>query len=162
MATALELISHSPKETQQIGRVLGKGASPGDIFLLMGPLGAGKTCLTQGIAWGVGVHEYARSPTFVLMARYKGRFPMHHIDLFRIDDPLEAQDLGMEEYLGGEGVCVVEWADRTVDLFPPESLWIQLEYGDGERERHISIQAKGGHYHSLLKSLRKTYKADGS
>ena len=151
--------------TREVGRILGQHARPGDIFLLTGPLGAGKTCLTQGIAWGLGVEGYARSPTFVIVTRYMGRLTLHHIDLFRIQDAQEAWDLGMEEYLSGEGVCVVEWADRASEIFPPESTWIALEYGDrhspdsgndGEEtmERLITINAPDGRYEGLLEALK--------
>jgi tRNA threonylcarbamoyladenosine biosynthesis protein TsaE len=128
MSSTLRILSHSPEETQEVGRIIGAQARQGDIFLLTGPLGAGKTCLTQGIAWGLGVTEYARSPTFVLMTRYRGRLPLYHVDLYRINDPLEAWDLGLEEQLFGDGVCVVEWADRAREIFPENSLWIALDY----------------------------------
>ena len=138
-----------------MGRLLGQVAQTGDIFLLTGALGAGKTCLTQGIAWGLGVEGYARSPTFVIITRYRGRLVLHHIDLFRIQDPLEAWDLGLEEYLSGEDVCVVEWADRAAEVFPQESTWIALEYGTKETERVISINVKDEAHMSLLRSLKQ-------
>jgi tRNA threonylcarbamoyladenosine biosynthesis protein TsaE len=124
----LKIQTNTPEETQQVGRIIGQQAWPGDIYLLTGPLGAGKTCLTQGIAWGLGVIGYARSPTFVLMTRYQGRFTLHHLDLYRIKDPLEAWDLGLDEQLSGDGVCVVEWADRAEEVFPEDALWIALDY----------------------------------
>ena len=141
MSLALELVSHSAEDTQDIGRALGECAREGDIFLLTGPLGAGKTCLTQGIAWGLGVREYARSPTFVLMTRYVGRLTVHHMDLFRIDGYDEAWDLGLDEYLSGSDVCIVEWADRAAAMFPSESTWIALDYGSEDNERSISVRA---------------------
>ena len=109
-----------------MGRHLGRNAVAGDIFLLTGPLGAGKTCLTQGIAWGLDVPGYARSPTFVLVTRHVGRMTLHHMDLFRIESPEEAWDLGMEELLSysgpSDGVCVIEWADKFPELFPENSV----------------------------------------
>ncbi len=107
---------------------MGELAQPGDIYLLTGPLGAGKTCLTQGIARGLEVSGYVRSPTFVLMSRYRGRLPLYHVDLYRLGGPEEAWDLGLDEQLFGGGVCVVEWADRASDLFPEEGLWVGLDY----------------------------------
>jgi tRNA threonylcarbamoyladenosine biosynthesis protein TsaE len=124
----IRILTRSPEETQQVGRIMGEEARPGDIYLLTGPLGAGKTCLTQGIAWGLGVLQHARSPTFVLMTRYQGRLSLHHLDLYRISGPLEAWDLGVEEQLGGDGVCVVEWADRAEEIFPEDALWVGLDY----------------------------------
>lgn len=155
---ALEMASRSPEETQRIGRLLGNKAQPGDVFLLTGPLGAGKTCLAQGIAWGLGVQEYARSPTFVLVTRYQGRLTIHHVDLFRIDGSLEAQDLGLEEHLGGEGVCMVEWADKAPELFPQESLWIDLRYGNAQSERRMRLHTRGTRHQDLLKGLRDSEK----
>lgn len=124
----LQIRTSNPEETQDVGRIIGQQSRPGDIYLLAGPLGAGKTCLTQGIAWGLEVPGYARSPTFVLMTRYQGRLTLHHLDLYRINDPLEAWDLGLDEQLLGDGVCVVEWADRAEEIFPENALWISLDY----------------------------------
>ena len=151
----MHLTSSSPERTQEVGRLLGEGAEPGDAFLLTGPLGAGKTCLTQGIAWGLGVEGYARSPTFVMVTQYRGRLTMHHIDLFRIQDLEEALDLGLEEYLAGECVCVVEWADRASSIFPEDSLWIALEYGAEETERLITVSAKNGLSGPRLEQLKE-------
>ena len=115
--------------TRKVGETIGQGAEAGDIFLLTGPLGAGKTCLTQGIARGLGVPGYARSPTFVLVTRYQGRLTIHHADLYRIDNPAEAWDLGLEDVTSaGEEVLIVEWADRAPDIFPDHALWIALDY----------------------------------
>ena len=163
MLTCLRLVTHGPGETQEAGRILGRLARAGDLFLLTGPLGAGKTCLTQGIAWGLGVEGYARSPTFVIAARYKGRLTVHHIDLFRVQDPLEAWDLGLEEYLDDDAVCVVEWADRAASLFPSTALWISLDYGVGEQDRTIAVAHKGGVREDLLGGLEDVFKDwDGS
>lgn len=128
MPTILSIQTSSPEVTQQVGRIIGEQAQPGDIYLLTGPLGAGKTCLTQGIAWGLGVVGHPRSPTFVLMTRYQGRLTLHHMDLYRISDPLEAWDLGLEEYLSSDGVCVIEWASQAEELFAEDALWINLDY----------------------------------
>ena len=133
--------TRSPEETRDIGRLLGELCRPGDIFLLTGPLGAGKTCLTQGIAMGLEAPGYARSPTFTLMSRHQGRLTLFHVDLYRLGGPEEVWDLGIEEQLFGDGVCVVEWADRAPDLFPAESVGLSLDYGDGEDERVISFRS---------------------
>ena len=117
--------------TRRLGQLIGEAARPGDVYLLTGPLGAGKTCLTQGIARGLGVDGYARSPTFVLATRYRGRLTLHHADLYRIDHPAEAWDLGLEDVMSaGEDVLVVEWADRAAAIFPAAALWIALDYAD--------------------------------
>ena len=114
-ALCLTLSSYGPEETQAIGRILGRSAEPGDVFLLVGDLGAGKTCLTQGILFGLGSEEFARSPTFVLVSQYPGRLTMYHMDLYRLDTFAEVLDLGLDEYLFGDGVSVVEWADKAAE-----------------------------------------------
>ncbi len=153
MAEQLHIRTESPEETQALGRLLGERAQPGDVFLLTGPLGAGKTCLTQGIAWGLGVVEYARSPTFVIMTRYRGRLTLYHFDLYRIDDPLETWDLGLDEQLFGDGACVVEWADRAEEIFPPDCLWLDLDYAEAGDGRTITITDAPPRYQSMLNSL---------
>ena len=120
-AYRFETTTRSPEDTQRIGRALGAHAGPGHIYLLLGELGAGKTCFAQGVLWGLGVDEYARSPSFVLVAQYQGRLTMYHIDLYRLDTADEVYDLGLEEYLCGDGVCVVEWADRASSLLSQDT-----------------------------------------
>ena len=133
MSDTVTIHTDSAEETRQIGRIIGENASPGDVYLLTGPLGAGKTCLTQGIALGLGVDGYARSPTFVLLTRYRGRLTLQHADLYRIDHPAEAWDLGLEDIMSaGDDVLIVEWADRAADIFPEDALWIDLDYAIDE------------------------------
>jgi tRNA threonylcarbamoyladenosine biosynthesis protein TsaE len=160
MTPALTICTSTPEETQAVGRAIGQQAQAGDIFLLTGPLGAGKTCLTQGIAWGLGVTGYTRSPTFVLMTRHRGRLTLYHIDLYRIGDPLEAWDLGLDEALFGDGVCVIEWADRAGELFPAEALWIGLDYTPDPDQRRITFSPpRSGHHRLLLADLARRFPA---
>jgi tRNA threonylcarbamoyladenosine biosynthesis protein TsaE len=109
----LEITSRSPEETQALGARLGKLARPGDCFLLVGKLGAGKTCLTQGIARGLGIREYAASPSFVVVRELYGRLPLYHMDLYRLENIEEIADLGLDDYFYGQGVSVVEWGKRA-------------------------------------------------
>jgi len=109
----LELISHNPEQTQKFGVSIGEVALPGDIFLLVGGLGVGKTCLTQGIAWGLGIKEYAVSPSFVLVRELYGRLPLYHIDLYRLDRIEEILELGLDEYLYGS--VFVLWSGQKRD-----------------------------------------------
>ena len=118
MHNFFEFVSESPEKTQGIGIKLGSLARAGDVFLLVGSLGVGKTCLAQGIAWGLGIKEYASSPSFVIVKEYQGRLPLYHIDLYRLDEIDEIAELGLDEYLYGEGVCVVEWAEKGFSLLP--------------------------------------------
>ncbi len=148
------MISHSPQETLDLGVRLGKLAEPGDIFLLSGNLGAGKTCLTQGIAWGLGSREYALSPTFVLMRELdKGRLPLFHIDLYRLDKIEEVSDLGLDDYLYGRGLCVIEWAEKGLSVLPAGHLLIKIEYLS-DTERSFEFVPQGKHYKKLLEQLK--------
>ena len=149
-----ELISHSPKETQKLGIRIGELAQPGDIYLLVGNLGAGKTCLTQGIVWGLGIKEYALSPSFVLVRELYGRLPMYHIDLYRLDNIEEIADLGLDEYLYGNGVCVIEWAEKGLSVLPAEHLLIQIGYLS-DNERCFRLMPRGKHYFEMVSRIKK-------
>ena len=144
--------SHSPQETQRLGALLGSLARKGDVFLLVGQLGAGKTCLVQGIAWGLGIQEYVRSPSFVLVGQYQGRLPLYHVDLYRLERVPEIADLGLEEYFEGGRVSVVEWADRATELMPAEHLLVNLEVLS-EEERRIKLTSAGERYHALVQAV---------
>lgn len=154
-----QIISHSPEETQAIGRILGSSAEAGDIFLLVGGLGAGKTCLTQGIVWGLGVDEYARSPTFVLVSQYQGRLTLYHMDLYRLDTIDEIADLGLDEYLFGDGVCVVEWAEKAAELFPEQHVLVRLDYID-ETSRRLTLTGSGVRHDKLIAALKSALTED--
>ena len=160
MTQTLRLVTNTPEETQAVGHALGAQAQAGDIFLLTGPLGAGKTCLTQGIARGLGVEGYVRSPTFVLMTRHHGRLTLHHVDLYRIDGAEAAWDLGLDEQLSGGGVCVVEWADKAEELFPGSSLWIDLAYCGSEERRTLSFSGGLRHHREALEELTADHLPD--
>jgi tRNA threonylcarbamoyladenosine biosynthesis protein TsaE len=150
---SFKIISRSPEETYELGKNLGELASPGDIFLLSGNLGAGKTCLTQGIAWGLGSTEYASSPTFVLVHELAGRLPLYHIDLYRLDDLKEIIELGLDDYLYGKGLSVIEWGEKGLKVLPAEHLMIKIEYL-GNNERRFYFTPCGIHYEELLSRLR--------
>jgi tRNA threonylcarbamoyladenosine biosynthesis protein TsaE len=150
----LEIITRSPEETQKIGRRLGELALPGDIFLLVGGLGVGKTCLTQGIAWGLGIKEYAASPSFVLVRELHGRLPLYHIDFYRLDNPEEIAELGLDDYLYGKGVCVLEWAEKGLSLLPAERLLIEMDYLS-DTERSLKFKPGGKRYEKIVSQLKK-------
>ena len=154
---SLQLISHSPEQTQSLGKHLGKMAQAGDLYLLTGNLGSGKTCLTQGVAWGLGVEEYAFSPSFIIVREYHGRLPLYHIDLYRLDRIEEIVDLVLEEYFCGDGICVVEWADKGIDVLPRENLSIKLNY-ISTADRSLDVEANSERYVQLLESLKEESK----
>jgi len=147
-----ELISHSPEETQKFGARIGELCLPGDTFLLVGSLGAGKTCLTQGIAWGLGIKEYAASPSFMVVRELYGRLPLYHIDLYRLDHIEEIVDLGLDDYIYGRGVCVVEWAEKGLGVLPEEQMLIQIDYLS-ESERRLQFRPSGKRYREILSQL---------
>lgn len=150
---SLELTSYSPDDTIKIGACIGELASGGDIFLLVGSLGAGKTCLTQGIAHGLGIKEHTPSPSFVLVRQFYGRLPLYHIDLYRLDNIDEIADLGLDDYLHSDGVCVIEWAEKGLSLLPREHLMIEIEYL-GDTERQLIFKPGSQRYREMLSRLR--------
>ena len=161
MTRSLTLHTDGPGQTQRLGLIIGERARPGDVYLLSGPLGAGKTCLTQGLARGLGVEGYVRSPTFVLMTRHYGRLTLHHIDLYRIGSPAEAWDLGLDEQLFDSGVCVIEWAERAEELLPEDALWLEFSYGTSGDERDIVLDTESSRYDGLMDELADLSFADG-
>jgi tRNA threonylcarbamoyladenosine biosynthesis protein TsaE len=151
---SLKLATHNAEQTQKLGLNIGKLAEPGDIYLLVGDLGAGKTCLTQGIAYGLGTEEYTQSPSFVIMRElHLGRLPLYHMDFYRLDNIAEISDLGLDDYLFGKGVCVIEWANKGISVLPEDHLIIGIDYVS-ETERKIVIEPKGKRYEKLLKDLK--------
>jgi len=149
----LKVISRSPEETAHIGEKIGKLLTAGDLVCLEGPLGAGKTVITQGIAKGLGVKDYINSPTFNIIKEYEGRVPFYHMDLYRLEEADELVDLGYEEYVYGRGVSVIEWADRAIDFLPEERLIINMDYGEDEFSRVIEIIPSGHRYEKLVENL---------
>jgi len=148
------LYSKSPSETIRIGKTIGSSLQAGDVVALVGELGVGKTQLIKGLARGAGVERsaYVASPSFTLINEYKGQIIFYHMDLYRLEEE-EARDLGLEEYFQGEGITVIEWADKILSLLPSQLLWIHLQYL-GKRERSIELIPKGKKYEELLKKLR--------
>jgi tRNA threonylcarbamoyladenosine biosynthesis protein TsaE len=155
----LDFISHSPAQTRRFGARLGGLLRVGDLVCLEGSLGTGKTCLVQGIGRGMGIGEPITSPTFTLIAEYQPPAPaprLYHVDVYRLSDaPAEAVALGLEEYVLGDGVCVVEWADRVGDLLPEERLWISLRHVD-QSKRGLTMTSSGMRYQELLGLFRKS------
>ncbi len=149
----LELISHSPEQTQKFGVRIGELALAGDTFLLVGALGTGKTCLTQGIAWGLNIKEYALSPSFVIVRELYGRLPLYHIDLYRLEHIEEIAELGLDDYLYGNGVCVVEWAEKGLEILPTEHLLIEISYLS-DTERSFQLKPNGQRYIEIATQLK--------
>jgi len=127
--------------TREIGACLGRNARAGDVFALHGDLGAGKTCLIQGLAAGLEIAAPVTSPTFVLIAEYAGRLPLYHVDLYRTERLEEIRALGLEELIGaewGEGVTAIEWAEKAEPLLPARTFWVRI-HGVGDEPREIEL-----------------------
>ena len=146
----MKKISKSVSQTLKIGKILGKNLSGGEIILLSGTLGAGKTVLAKGIAQGLGIKiEEVISPTFVLLRVIKGKYNLHHFDLYRLNNPAQIQGLGFEEYFYADGVTLVEWPERLKLLLPKEFLKIKLIFQD-RNSRLLEFVAQGARYKKLL------------
>ncbi len=140
--------------TEELGRRLGRLLFPGAVVALAGPLGAGKTHLVRAIAEGLGVEDgrVVNSPTFVLIQEYDARLPIYHFDAYRLPTPEAFLDLGALEYLQGDGVCLVEWADKVRECLPAEHLWIDLAV-TGAESRRFALKADGQKYVKLIRLL---------
>lgn len=153
----LDLISTSADQTRRLGMRLGRLLLSGDLICLEGPLGSGKTCLAQGIGQGLGVEEPIVSPTFTLIREYKSaekRPPLYHVDFYRLEEAEEALALGLEELLYGDGICVIEWAEKMQAILPQERLWITLRHLD-ETRRGLFMEASGPRYEELLREFKR-------
>jgi len=139
MSRVTTVISRSPEETQAVGERLGARLTVGAVVACTGDLGAGKTCFLQGLARGLGVTSDVTSPTFVLINQYRGRLPVYHLDAYRTASLTELVDLGLEEMLHGDGVTVIEWADKLLPLLPARTIRVHLG-GLGDEPREIVIE----------------------
>ncbi len=142
--------SNNASQTVEIGQKLGKLLKEKDVVLLVGDLSAGKTTLTKGIGLGLGVKSIINSPTFTLVKEYVGRCPLYHLDLYRLNGLNE--DFYLEEYMEGDGVCVIEWPYQVEEVLPKQFLKIELMTLD-ENKREIKISSIGSRYDEVLKQL---------
>ncbi len=139
------LHSHSPEQTKDIAQALAKEAKAGDVYVLSGDLGAGKTVFAKGIALGLGIESLITSPTFTIVNTYTdGRLPLYHMDAYRIGNLWEMDDTGYEDYFGGDGLCLVEWAENIAPLLPAQVVYICItkDLAQGEDYRRITIEEK--------------------
>lgn len=144
--------TNSAEQTIAFGESLGSKLGPGDIVALFGDLGAGKTTITKGIARGAGVEAEVHSPTFTLIHEHPGRAPFYHVDLYRLTEEEEIEWLGMDDYFYGEGIVVIEWADRAPTLLPSERIEINLKTV-GDEQRQIHIDATSERLRLIVKSV---------
>lgn len=139
--------SHGEAETRDWSRKLGKQAKPGEVYCLCGNLGTGKTLFAKGFAEGLGITEDIVSPTFTIVHEYNGRLPLYHFDIYRILDSDGLYDIGFDEYVESDGVCLIEWADQLREDMPEDAFWITLEKDPAEGTDYRRITMTGGGYH---------------
>ncbi|ANB57880.1 tRNA threonylcarbamoyl adenosine modification protein YjeE [Anoxybacillus sp. B7M1] len=145
-----ELVMRSAEETMEFAARLSEQLQPKDVIALEGDLGAGKTTFTKGLAKGLGITRAVSSPTFTIVKEYKGRLPLYHMDVYRLEDTFE--DLGFDEYFEGDGVTVIEWAHLIKPQLPDELLYIHL-YHHGDQERKMVLEPIGKRYEQLCKEI---------
>ena len=150
------LISESPIDTIRIGEILGQLLDKGDVVLLSVDLGSGKTCLTQGLVKGLDSKDIARSPTFVIVAEYAGRFPIYHMDLYRLDQMQGVDDLYLDEYLYGDGVCLIEWPPKDDSILPVRNLLIEIDKVD-EETRGFKFISRHESLAELLRNFERNW-----
>lgn len=147
---AYEWTLQGAEETQRFAARLAERLQPGDFLALEGDLGAGKTTFTQGLARGLGVRQVVNSPTFTIIKEYQGRFPLYHMDVYRVGD--DADSLGLDEYFFGEGICVVEWASMIEEWLPPERMTVHL-LNEGGDKRKVQLVPRGERYVKLCEEF---------
>lgn len=136
--------SFDAKQTEELGGQIAKRAKAGSIFCLSGDLGVGKTVFTKGFASALGVTDYITSPTFTIVNEYDGDFKLYHFDVYRITDPDELFDIGFEEYIYGDGVCLIEWAEIIKEDLPDYCVWIKIEKDLEKGLDYRKITVEGG------------------
>ena len=141
----MELLSHSPEDTEDIGARLAEQLEPGAVVAFTGDLGAGKTAFTRGLARGLGIPDRITSPTFTIVNEYEGPTPLFHFDLYRLGGEEELWDIGWEDYLARNGVCAVEWSEIAPGALPENTVYVTLRRRPGaEEEREILVEGVEG------------------
>lgn len=151
----IRLATKSPDDTRELGAVLASQLLRGDVVLLSGDMGAGKTTLTQGLGRALGIDEAITSPTFTLIRSYRGgRLELHHVDLYRIDRAEEVVDLALPELVDDLGVALIEWGEIARPILGQDLLEAHLEFGDGDDDRVVGLSSGGASWTSRLPALR--------
>jgi tRNA threonylcarbamoyladenosine biosynthesis protein TsaE len=151
-----ELRTTSASSTRQFAAELGTILSAGDVVVLVGDLGAGKTTFAQGLAYGLGVDAPVTSPSFTLVQEYAGRVPVAHVDVYRLERVQELHDLGFEELLDGDTVTMIEWGDAVQQVLPPDHVVVRIEAGTDPDERTLTVDAVGPAWQRRRGELERT------
>lgn len=146
------VLTRGEEETRELGRKLASLLRGGDVVLLVGELGTGKTRLAKGLACGLGIKENILSPTFTLLKQYQGTLPLYHLDAYRLESARDLYDIGLEEYLEG-GVLLVEWGERVRDFFHPDYLEVKIDFMEDDEQRIISLIPVDGDWLQRLDEL---------
>ena len=149
----VKIYLENEEQTKDIGYKLGQLVTPKSVICLIGDLGAGKTTMTQSLAKALEVDDYITSPTFTIVNEYEGRIPLYHFDVYRIGSSDEMYDIGFDEYIDGDGVCIIEWANLIEDILTNEYLYIEMNYKETGRE--MILTPKGEKYEEIVKELTK-------
>lgn len=149
----MEFIIENKEKTKCFGEYLGSLLQKGDVICLNGDLGTGKTTMSKSIGFGMGIEDYITSPTFAIINEYYGNLNLYHFDTYRLTSDADVEYLGFDEYFYGDGVCIIEWADRIKDALPENYLEINLERID-EEKRKYNLVAVGKRAEELLEELK--------
>ncbi len=150
----MRILSDSPEKTIAIGQALGKALGAGSTVCLEGDLGTGKTHFAKGIALGLDIREHVTSPTFTIINEYEGRLPLYHVDAYRLEEEDEAYEMGLEEYIYGSGITLIEWPERVRSFLPDEYLMVKITTAeDGDNYRELEFLPVGGEYDILMDGM---------
>ncbi|MGI9600257.1 MAG: tRNA (adenosine(37)-N6)-threonylcarbamoyltransferase complex ATPase subunit type 1 TsaE [Acidimicrobiales bacterium] len=156
----LHIATTSVDQTRSLAGVVAEHVDAGDLIVLIGDLGAGKTAFAQGFGMALGVADPITSPTFTLARQYQGRLLMHHLDVYRLDQLAETMDLDLPDLLDGDTVTLIEWGDAIVPVLPPDYLEIRLTFGEGNDDRLVELRPVGGRWASREAALARRLDAD--
>jgi tRNA threonylcarbamoyladenosine biosynthesis protein TsaE len=154
------LVTRSAEQTRRVGELLGPQLKPGDVVALTGDLGAGKTCLVQGVAHGLGVAEPVTSPTFNILLVHRGRIPLYHFDLYRLEEENDLDDIGFYETVEGDGASMIEWGERFASALPPDHLTVTIRL-EGDDSRYLEIEPRGERSRALAAAWLRACAEEG-
>ena len=147
------IIAKNLQDTDKIGTIIGENLKAGTVICLEGDLGAGKTTLTQSIAKGMLIKDYVTSPTFTIIKEYEGRLKLYHMDAYRLESEDDMYDLGYDEYINSEGVCIIEWASKIKNLIPKDAINITIKTNYDNNYRDIYLAGEGEQFDILKEEL---------